>query len=246
MSRLSKFASLEHFKNRLTSIVSQVRTEYFKLFSLREALEARKTSLELARKILNDTKARVKAGVLPALEVLNAEFGIASRERDLNDAEKMVFDQIDILRSLIQLPAGSDILISDAPKLDQLYLDETEKIVRALNRYDIVELKKNLEVTELQSRIYRNNTLPDLSLSATTFLTSLDATYLGTIDKSPSWSIGLTLTYQFGNSSAENEYRKSRLKTEQTHLQIKSLEDSAVRMCVPQSGLLTQAINRSK
>ncbi|MDP2816510.1 MAG: TolC family protein, partial [Rectinemataceae bacterium] len=58
VSRLSKYASMEHFNNRLTAIVSQVRTEYFKLYSLREALQVRKVSLDLARKILNDTRAR--------------------------------------------------------------------------------------------------------------------------------------------------------------------------------------------
>src|SRR6185369_4391552 len=73
VSRLSKFASLEHFNTRLLNTVAQVRTEYFKLYSLREELEVRKVSLELARKILAETKARVTAGVLPAMEILNAE-----------------------------------------------------------------------------------------------------------------------------------------------------------------------------
>jgi len=227
LSHLSKYASMDHFRNRLAAILLQVHTEYFKLYGLREALRVRKLSLDLAQKILTDTRSRVQAGILPAMEILNAEFGVSSREKDLNDAEKLVRDQVDVLSLLLQLPAGDDIVVVDAPKRDRYDVNEAEKIREALNRYDILEQKKNLEIIELQTRINRNKTLPDLSLSATTFLTSLDNTYVGAIEKTPMWSVGVSLTYPIGNNSAENEYRKSRLKAEQTALQIKSLEDSA-------------------
>lgn len=227
VSRLSKDASIEHFKNRLTAIVSQVRMEYFKLFSLREALQVRKVSLDLAQKILKDTQSRVKAGILPSMEILNAEFGVSSREKDLIDAEKFVQDKVDVLRLLLQLPGGEDIVVVDVPQWDRFEVDETEKICRALNSYDILEQKKNLEIAELQARINRNRILPDLSLSATAFLTSLDNTYLRTVERVPTWSVGLNLTYPIGNSGAENDYRKSRLKAEQIALQIRALEDSA-------------------
>lgn len=227
VSRLSKQASLDHFTNRLAAIVSQVRTEYFKLYSLREALQARNVSLSLAQKILNETQARVKAGVLPTMEILNAEFGLSSREKDLNDAEKLVQDQADVLRLLLQLPVGSDIVVVDVPQRDRFEVNEPENIRRALNRYDILEQRKNLEIAELQARINHSKTLPDLSLSATAFMTSLDNTYLGTVENVPAWSIGLNLTYPIGNNGAKNDYRKSRLKAEQTALQIRSLEESA-------------------
>jgi outer membrane protein TolC len=73
---------------------------------------------------------------------------------------------------------------------------------------------------------------PDLKLLASAGVAALDRTYprdvekIGTLD-TPYWSIGLNLTYPLGNRAAENDYRKSRLKTEQTALQIKSLEESA-------------------
>ena len=217
---------MEHFNSRLTEIVSQVRTEYFKLYGLREALKVRKASLDLARKILYDTKARVKEGILPSMEILNAEFGVSSREKDLIDAEKLVEDQVDVLRLLLQLPAGIDIVVVDVPQRDRLEVDETEKIRLALNRYDIREQKHNLEIAELQTRINRNRILPDLSLSATTFLTSLDKTYLHTVEDVPTWSVGLNLTYPLGNNAAKSEYRKSLLKVEQIEIQIKALEES--------------------
>ena len=234
ISRLSKFASIEHLKTRMINTVAQVRTEYYKLYSLREQLEVRKVSLELARKILSETRARVAAGVLPAMEILNAQFGAASREKDMIDAEKAVSDQLDVVRLLLQLEGRNDIAIADLPKQEQYQPSEDEMIKRALTRADIKELKRNLEINELQTRVFGNNLKPDLKLLASAGVASLDRTYsrdmekLGTFD-SPYWSIGLSFSYPFGNRAADNDYRKSRLKTEQTALLIKSLEESVIK-----------------
>jgi outer membrane protein TolC len=227
VSRIAKLESIEHFKQRLTQIVSQVYMEYFKLFNLREELEARKVSLDLARKILFETQARFNKGMLPKLEILNAEFGVASREKDFIETERLFQDQVDVLRLLIQLPVNSGIEVVDVPRRDRFEINQTEEIRQALNRYDILEQKRLHEITDLESRIYRNKILPDLSLGATAFLTSLDRTYLGTVEKVPTWSIGLNLTYPIGNSGAENDYRKSCLKAQQIALQIRAMEENA-------------------
>jgi len=233
ISRLSKYASIEHLNTRLINTVAQVRTEYFKLYNLREQLEVRKVSLELARKILNETKARVAAGVLPAMEILNAEFGAVSREKDVIDAEKALSDQLDVLRLLLQIEGRNDISVANPPQREFYQVSENDVIGRALNRPDIKELKRTLEINELQTRVFGNNIKPDLKLVATAGVEGLGRTYsrnlekVGTID-SPYWSVGLTFSYPLGNRAAENDYRKSRLKTEQAALQIKSLEAGAV------------------
>jgi outer membrane protein TolC len=234
ISRLSKYASLEHLHSRLINTVAQVRTEYFKLYSLREQLQVKKVSLELALKILNETKARVNAGVLPAMEILNAEFGAVSREKDVNDAEKALSDQLDVLRLLLQLEGRGEIAVADPPMRDVYQVSEDEVVRRAVNRPDIKELKRTLEINELQTRVYGNNIKPDLRLLASAGVAGKDRTFsrdmenLGTFD-SPYWSVGLSFSYPIGNRAAENDYRRSRLKTEQTALLIKSLEEGATK-----------------
>ena len=230
VSRLTKFASMERFSNRLLGLVAQVRTEYFKLYSLREDLEVRKVSLELARKILDETKARVKAGVLPAMEILNAEFGVVSREKDLIDAERAVSDQADVLRVLLQLQGREEITTSDLPERGEVTVSREEALKRAADRPDIREQKRNLEIAELQARVLSTRTMPDLALSASAGLGGLDRTYPRTLDRvttfdNPYWSIGLNFSYPLGNGAAENDYRKSRLKAEQVALQVRSLEE---------------------
>ena len=232
ISRFSKYASLEHFNTILLNTVTQVRNEYFKLYSLREQLQVAKTSLELARRILNDTKAQVAAGVLPAMEIINAEFGVYSREKDLIDAERAVSDEVDVLRLLLQIKEKGDIVTVDLPRHDPYEVNEDSEIKRAMDRPDIKEQRRNLDIAELQTRVFNTRLLPDLSFSASASLVGLDHTYPRNIETltstdNPAWSLGLTLTYPLGNNAAENDYRKSRLKTEQTAVQIRSLEESA-------------------
>jgi outer membrane protein TolC len=233
VSRLSKFASLEHFNSILLATVAQVRNDYYKLHSLREEREVKAVSLELARKILSDTQARVKAGVLPAMEILNAEFGAVTREKELIDAERAVNDQVDVLKRILQVNGNvGDLRTVDLPTRERFEASEDDGIRKALTRPDIREQKHNLEIVELQTRVFSAKTRPDLSLTASASLTGLDSTYQRNLDKTftfdyPVWSVGLNFTYPLGNGTAENEYRKSRLKTEQTALQIRSLEEGA-------------------
>lgn len=232
VSRLSKFASIEKFNTRLLTTVAQVKNEYYQLYNLREQVEVKKVSLELARKILKETKARVAAGVLPAMEILNAEFGAVTREKELIDVEKSVSDQVDLLHLLLQIDGRSDINTVDLPRRELIEVSEDDSIKRALNRQDIREQKRNLEISELQTRVFSNKTRPDLALVASTSLVGLDRTYSRNLERLsgfnyPAWSVGLNFSYPLGNGAAENDYRKSRLKTEQTALQIRSLEEGA-------------------
>ncbi|QOX78613.1 TolC family protein [Trichlorobacter lovleyi] len=232
-ARLTKDASLEKLNTKLISVVAQVRTEYYKLYSLREELAVRKVSLDLARRILSETQARVKAGVMPAMEILNAEFGVASREKELIDAERAVQDQVDVLVQLLQLqPAqGQGVETVEVPSKGRYEVSEQAEIKRALNnRPELKELKRNLELLELQTRVSGNRTRPDLLLSASAATAGLGATYPRDLDRLssgtyPAWGVGLAFSYPLGNQAAENEYRKNRLKLDQSALQIRNQEE---------------------
>ncbi|MDD2367313.1 MAG: TolC family protein [Desulfuromonadaceae bacterium] len=233
ISRSQKFASLERFNSVLLTTVSQVRTEYFKLQSLRDELTVKKLSLELAQKILSETNARVKAGVLPAMETLNADFGAVTREKDLIDAERAVKDQVDVLRLLLQIDDDSvELQTVDVIPHDQIIIEENEAIQKALSRPDIRELKRNIELNELLTKNYHQKTRPDIVFTASTQLTGLDSGYQRNLEKVvtfdyPVWSVGLNLIYPLGSGAADNDYRRSQLKTRQISLQLKSLEEKS-------------------
>ncbi len=227
----SKEGAMQRYRNTITSTVAQVQSEYYKLLSLREDLESRKVSLELAKRILADTKARVTAGVLPAMETLNAEFGVSSREKELIDAERAVSDAVDTLRLLIQVAPDREIIPTDPLSRQVMVIGEAEAIRLARkNRPELADLQAQLLSAELQERAAKNRTQPDLNLSSSIAVTGLGEGYGRDLErvgstKYPVWSIGLQLDYPLGNQVAENEYVKSRLKTEQIRAQLTSTNE---------------------
>lgn len=228
----SKTASLDQFRSRLIDVVTRTRTAYFLLYSLRENLEAKKTALTLANKILDDTRGRVKAGVLPAMETLNAEFGVSTREKERIDAEKLLQDQMDAMRVLLQTGGTSELVPVDQPAREDYPVDEAAAIRRALaERPDLKAQKLNIQTLDLQTRVAHNRTLPDLTFSASAALTGLGRDYSRDLDNVssgdyPVWGLGLHFTYPLGNREAQNDFIKSRLKTEQARIQLKNLEDN--------------------
>ncbi|HEY6874114.1 MAG TPA: TolC family protein [Geobacteraceae bacterium] len=235
VARFSKEGSLEQFKSRLLDIISQVKTQYYQLYSLRENLEVKKTSLNLAETILNNTQAQVKAGVLPAMEILNAQFGVATQQKNLIDAERALRDQVDALRLLLQLNDVADIVPTDTPFRGNYPVDEAQEIKLALvSRPDLRQQRVTLKSNELQSRVARNLTLPELDFTGSAAFTGLANTYSRDLDRVgstqyPIWIAGLQLTYPIGNDSAKNDYIKSRLKVDQSKTQVASLEESIAK-----------------
>jgi outer membrane protein len=232
VARFSKEGALEQFKAKLLDVISQVQTQYYQLYSARENLEIKRTSLDLAETILANTRAQVKAGVLPAMEITNAEFGVATQKKGFIDAERALRDQEDQLRLLLQIHGAADIIPIDTPFRDNYQVDEAGAIKRALEtRPDLRQQRISLKTSELQARVAKNQTLPELDFNASAAFTGLSDTYNRDLERVgstryPIWIAGLKLTYPIGNDTAENDYIKSKLKVGQTRTQISSLEET--------------------
>jgi outer membrane protein TolC len=212
-----------------------VKSQYYQLYSLRKNLEVKRTSLNLVETILKNTNAQVKAGVLPSMEILNAEFGVASQQKNLIDAERALKDQVDNLRVLLQLQDVTDIVPTDTPYRENYSVDENQAIQLALaSRPDLRQQRVTLKTSELQSRVARNQTLPELDFNASAAFTGLDNNYNRDLERVgsgryPIWIAGLKLTYPIGNDSAKNDYIKSKLAVAQNKTQVKSLEETISR-----------------
>ncbi len=232
VAKFSREGSLEQFRTRLQDIVSQVKIQYYQLYSLRKNLEVKNTSLHLAETVLNNTQGQVKAGVLPAMEILNAQFGVASRQKELIDAERALSDQVDVLRTLLQLHDSMEIIPVDTPFMKVYAVEEADSIRYALaERPDLKQLRVTQKTNDLQSRVFRSQTLPQLDFTTSIAITGQADDFgndIGRVSsaKYPVWTAGLQLTYPIGNDSAKNDYIKSKLKVEQTRTQVKSLEET--------------------
>ena len=227
-ARLTMDASLEGLRGSLSALIAQIRTEYFALYSLKEEVLVRRASLELAKRVLHDTRARVAAGTMPAMETLNAEYGVAGREKELIDTEQSVKNQEDLLLQLLQQPLSHSVELTDVPSQAAYPLVEHQEIQRAYElRPELKALQKNIEQQELQTRVTSNRMLPDLTATAAVSTGGLGANYPRDFDRMssgnyPVWEIGLAFSYPLGNQTAEYEYRRNRIKSDQLVLQLKN------------------------
>jgi outer membrane protein len=230
VARVNKEATVDRFRTRLSDTVAQVRNDYFRFYLLRENLEVNKTGLALSQRILEETRGRVKAGVLPAMEILSAEFSVATREKGVIDAERALRDQMDVLRLELQLDPSREIVIVDQPTREALQVAEPEALSLAVkNRPEIAAQLATIKVNDLQQRVARNRTLPELNLNANVGTAGFSDRFTRAHERAigaedPVWGVGLQFSYPIGNRAAENDYIRSKLALEQSQAQLHSLE----------------------
>lgn len=206
---------VENLRERAFFLVRDVRNAYFDVLRYRDNVLYRETSVELARQVLRENRARVDAGVLPPVENLEAEVGVHLRERELLDARRAYHDALDRLTLLLN--ASEQVEVSEEALLvSPLQVDEEAGFLSALeSRPDVRRRLREIERLELTQRIARNRTLPEVNLGANYGHSGLERSYgedleqLGSNDFR-SWEVGLTFSYPLGNTEARNELYRAR------------------------------------
>jgi outer membrane protein TolC len=222
--------SLEQFRFATIDTVFAVITSYNRLFTLRETLDSRQAALISAQGFLDEIRQREQPGPLHAVEVANAEYAIAQRRRDLVEAERNVRDQESSLRYLLGMQSQARIIPIDPPSREEP-METAEQAVQAALAYrpDLKQFRSTLKTSQLLERIARRQKLPDLSITAGGGLTGTGGSFSDStkqIEEDPGtfWSAGLFFSVPLGNTAAKNDYRRSRIRTEQVQDQIAALE----------------------
>jgi len=214
----------------ISDAVLGVITSYNHLYSLKQGLESRIAAVDSAQKLLEEITKRAKPGPLQAMEKANTEFAIAQRRKDLIEAYRSVRDQEASLRYLIGLESKAQIIPMDPPSRDEPKETEEQAIKAAMeSRSDLKQLRLALQTSELQERVARHQSLPDLSLTGSGGLSGTGGSFGNSfrqMGEHPAtyWSAGMQFNLPLGNTAAENDYRKSKIRTEQSRNQLRALE----------------------
>lgn len=209
--------AVSNLREQAFNLLAEVRDTYFEVLRLRENLTYRETSVTVASRILGDARARVKAGVLPPVDTLEAEFGLKQRERERLDADRALRDGLDDLALLLGV-RGPIALAQQTLDQPVLVTDPDQAFVTALvKRPDLQARLREIERLELEKRISRNALLPALDLSASYGHTGLGGEYSDDLQdvgdgEFPTWEVGLILSYPLGNREARHEYRRIMLR----------------------------------
>jgi len=225
--------SLAAWNQKALDTAAEARNRFLALVNTRESLATRKASLAVARRVHEESTARVNAGVLAAFELQDSELGVLQREKDLLDAELAERNAADQLLVTLHLPPGTILELPDTPWTDVPAPSEEEAIGVALRRRpDLSNARTSLRTAEFNEEISRNLALPSLALEGSAGVTGIATEYGDAIDdmstvKYPNWAVGLRFSVPLGNTAAKADAAAARLKARQARAAVAVLEESA-------------------
>jgi outer membrane protein TolC len=227
------------FRDRVMSVIASVEQTYWELVFANENLKVAQTALKAAEELLASNRAKLKAGLMSIVDVLQAEAAVASRIEQVLIAERTIHDQEDQLRRLLNpgeesLRQDVHIIPTDSPVTVLEPLSLQEAIDTAIERRpEIVQAKKNVESGQLNKEFARNQLLPTLSVQGTIGLSGLGKDYGDSFSRNFSgdfynYGAGIVLSYPLGNRSALSMYNKRQLELKNAEAALASVRQQII------------------
>jgi outer membrane protein TolC len=230
----------EHiFRDRVLTVLATVEQTYWEVVFANENLKVAEAALKAAQELLASNRAKAKAGVMSIVDVLQAEAAVASRVEQILLAEKSIRDQEDQLRRLLN-PGEEDLRLEvrltprDAPvvALEPISLQETIDIAIE-QRPEIVQAKKNVESSVLNTKFAKNQLLPTLSFQGTMGLAGLGKDYVDSTNRNFSgdfynYGAGLVLSYPLGNRSAWSTFNRRQIEGKNAETSLASVRQQII------------------
>lgn len=206
-ARQDRFIAFHGYRKQLMETLTMAESAYWNLALAQEELNMMSSSVEIARKILEDSRERVKAGKMTELEVMEAEAELHIRLSQLADAEQNLFDR------MVQLKL---LLVNNAIGQEQRLVAADPVVSTALKRWDLEEQREfsltwalraqpdfMVRFEELQRErivlgFQQDQRLPELNLKGSAGFNGLGDSFGESLEKIgsfdyPSWSVGLEL-----------------------------------------------------
>jgi outer membrane protein TolC len=183
--------SENEFHQTLLETIYRVEEAYWMLAYSIEDLKVKRQSLQLARDLLEENKRKIEVGTMPPIEIYTAESEVANREADILQADRLVKNNQDRLKKILNLPIfeegePTEIIPSDRPNFERKVISIKEALATALaKRPDLKATKTNLQTREFNLSYAKNQLLPDLSLQASYWSPGISGTQILYLDNNP-------------------------------------------------------------
>jgi outer membrane protein TolC len=158
------------FQDRVMEVLFSVESAYWELVFAGKELDVEKESLRLADDFLKITRRKVEVGLLPEVEILQAEAEKAAREEGVISAEDSLRDAEDGLRKILNLSEEEkyweiSLLPSDKPSTQPFHLLLSEQLIEAFkNRPDLNQAKMDLKNKKILLKYSKNQLFPRVDL----------------------------------------------------------------------------------
>lgn len=253
VAQTSRDQAAETLKTQVISTLQQVEQAYWDFAAAKVQVEVRLQSLQLAEKLLEETRERIRVGTSAPIDIVGSEASVAARNQDLILARNAFANSEDALKQVLgfQTPAEWAIKINAVEPyvFEPLDVDLASSIETALKeRPEIIRQQMTLEMTDLNVKLARNAVLPSLNLEGSYGFSGIGGTLSiddpvtgdpirikGGFDDSldqivdgdyPNWGIGLALTVPLGNNESKATLARRRFEHHQTETRLASLEQS--------------------
>jgi hydrophobic/amphiphilic exporter-1 (mainly G- bacteria), HAE1 family len=246
------------FRETTVNTGADAERGYWALVSAVALVEVQQRSLDLAMELERNNRARVDVGQSPPLDLVAARAEVAQRQENLIIARTVALQTEDTLRTLVIDPKRADYWSIRLEPADRVPVvapmpDVDAAVRRALGeRTDLARARTDIQISETNVSLSRSQTLPDLRLQANylsdgaggtrilregflgpvigTQQTSFGST-LGQVFSQdfPNWTVGVTLSYPLGNSTADANLARAKLERDQSAARLRAAELTAVR-----------------
>jgi outer membrane protein TolC len=218
--------------------VRKVQETYYDLTVIRQIVKVQETALELAQRLLDDNKERLKIGVMAPLDEKQAQAQLATARTDLLSAQNQITLVEDALKNLLSDEYGPwhDVAIEPADKLfampESFNLGESwENGLRF--RPDFNQLKEELAKQNIILKFRHNQLFPSLDLVGSLGWSGLDTNFNASLEQlregdNPRWGVGAVLTVPLTFRSERSNYRLAKAAQKQALLRLKQLEQDIV------------------
>ena len=238
IARHTRDQSVDSFEKSLSDAVFQVTLAYWDLVFAIENKKVKDQSLEVAVRLLEDTRRKLDRGLAARIDVTQAEAGVASQQEGILTAEAAVFSAADRLKRQVDpsLLREEVLLVPvDAPRVQGVDLDEKLAVDQGLDqaisrRPEIRQLRTALLSQDTTIERARNDLLPRLDVVGGGGLNGTEGTFLASNKDVRggdfyNWSVLLSFEYALERSTARGNLNRAELEKRRFLLQVRNLEN---------------------
>ncbi len=237
-------------------LAAQVKSGYWDLVFAWQDIEVKQLSLTLAKKLLEETEAKIEAGKLAEVELYQPQSEVARREEELIAAERTIGIADDELKLLLNSNSWfTPFTPVDLPRTEPVQLSPQSILDNALtSRPDLKAAKTGIDAAAIRQKLAEDDLRPSLNLVGKLGYGGTDDGYGNAFDAAldepdTSWAVGLNFTLPLDNSAAKGSLQQARAahNTAKTTVQLLKLQvTKAVRTTVRDVELAIKAMEATR
>ena len=236
---------------RIENTRASVRAAYWDLRQAIEQIEINQRALDLANRLYQENRIKVEIGTMAPIDIVQSEAAVAQSEQTLEAARgAWQTAELNLKRYLAGGPADEvyrkTINPTERPVLTPQTVDIPAAVRTALEqRTDLVQSRKNIEISRLNLEVSRDQTKPDLAFTTQYQLSGLGGPVrnvqqgqiistvpggyvdaLGQIRSFdlPTWSMNFQFTYPLGMQAARANYVRAQLQLDESNATLEAQE----------------------